>query len=168
MYSLSTIHYLTIHLSSIHLSFFIHPLIHHPPPIICHACIYPSKHPFFIPPSIHPSFTIHPSIIHSFIFHYPLPNHPSVIHPFIHHQSSVIHPSIHPSFIIYPFICPFIHYPSCHPSIYPSKHPFIHHPCISPSFLSLPFLPSLTYPSVPENLKRGPQADFLCILTQAS
>ena len=33
---------------------------------------------------------------------------------------------------------------------------------------SLPFLPSLTHPSVPENLKRGLQADFLCILTQAS
>ena len=135
MHSLSTIHYLIIHLSSTHLSFFTHPFSHCPPPVICHACIYPSKHPF-MPLPMHPSFTIHPSIIHSFIIHYPLANHPSVIHPFIHHQSSVIHPSIHPNI-----------------------HSSIIHAFLLPFFLSLSFPPSLIHQFL-KLLKEVPRQTF--------
>ena len=153
MHSLSTIHYLIIHLSSTHLSFFTHPFSHCPPPIICHACIYPSKHPF-MPLPMHPSFTIHPSIIHSFIIHYPLANHPSVIHPFIHHQSSVIHPSIHPN-----IHSSTIHHPSIHLSIHPlsimsSIHLSIHlsmQTSIHPSSMHFSFLSFSPFPSLPHS-----------------
>lgn len=129
----------------------IHPI--HPStiqPFICQLCAIHVCLPTIHSPSIHllsnlhlpiyPSIssTIHPSIDHPFIIHYPssihhIP-HPSSTYPLTHHPPIClsIHSSVHPFTIHPPPTYPSIYPPVIHPPIYPS----IHHPStIHPSFI---------------------------------